>query len=260
MDTTGSFPPPSPIYHFSVDDVFRAFIEVTDRRIPLFSHLFFGFLRELHAEFGVSIGLHLFFEEHIDGKLRNLTEVANLKKDLAESKSWLFFGPHALSNDIPPYTQSPKDQKITFTKIYNEIDRFAGPGRNAKSIRLHHYSESYELASYFHKRGVRTLFSTDRDVVSHRMSDMVKRQIRASSYATHNNQQFVRTHFRVEFLTNDRYDAKKLHAAFKNIHSRYGFLVFYTHEYELERPEVKEMTRKCMEILMSLSVPSIMQP
>jgi hypothetical protein len=260
MKNVSSFPSASPFFHFSIDDVFRCLIKVTDNHIPLFSHPFFRFLKEIHEGFDVNIGLHLFFEEQLEGKIRNLSEVVDLTEQLAQSGSWLFFGPHALSPDISPYMQSPKDQKTTFANIYREIDRFAGPERHAQSIRLHHYSESYELSSFFHKYGVLTLFSTDRDTTSHRMPESVKEKIRSTSYATYRNQQFVRTHFRVEFLTDDGCDTKTLHETFNDILIRYGFLVFYTHEYELERPEVRKMTRMCMETLKNLSIPSIIQP
>jgi hypothetical protein len=260
VKNTSSFPPLAPLYHFSVDDVFQCLIEVSDQHIPIFCHPFFKFLLEIHTEFNVNIGLHLFFQERINGKIRKLSEVADIKQELAAAGPWLFFGPHALSPDISPYMQSQEDQETTFANIYNEIDRFAGPASYAKSIRLHHYSESYELSSFFRKRGVQTLFSTDRDITSHRMPDDIKHQLKKLSYATHKYMQFVRTHFRVEFLTEDRCDAQQLHSIFKEVISRYGFTVFYTHEYELKRPEVRRMTRMCMETLKSLSLPSIIQP
>ena len=113
-------------FHFSVDDVFDALLEVTDSRIPLFDHPFFFFLNAMHREFDAKIGCHLFYQKKLDGKLRTLKEVLSVKDQLAGGNPWLFFAPHALEYETPPYAQSVEDQIQTFDKIYREIERIAG--------------------------------------------------------------------------------------------------------------------------------------
>ena len=88
--------------------------------------------------------------------MRNLKDVKKLNK--REFKNWLYFGPHALNVDTPPYTQSPAEQKKCFNKIIKNIDRFAGKNNYSNYIRLHHYSESFELSDFFKKINLRVYF------------------------------------------------------------------------------------------------------
>jgi len=72
-----------PFYHFSVDDVFNALIEISDRKIDVFEHPFFAFLKELHDEFDTNIDLYVFFQRKINGKLRTLRDVSgSIKQEL----------------------------------------------------------------------------------------------------------------------------------------------------------------------------------
>ena len=134
---------PSPWFHFSIDDVFDSLIEVTDKNIPLFEHPYFSLLKEMHDTYGVIVGLHLFFQKKINGKLRSLCDVRDLKKEIADAGGWIYFGPHALDYENAPYAQSVDEQVAVFSRTYDEIDRFAGKNSYAKWIRLHFYSESY---------------------------------------------------------------------------------------------------------------------
>ena len=157
-----------PYYHFSVDDVFDSLIEITRNEAPLFSHPFFALMKEFHDECGAQVDLELFWEREIDGVLYTLSDVRDLTEEIHASGSWLRFGPHAHSYMLAPFEQTPDEQMAVFDKIYEQISRFAGKELYAQWVRLHYYSESYELADYFSKYGVTALFSTDREVGSHR--------------------------------------------------------------------------------------------
>ena len=134
-------------FHFSVDDVFESLIDISDSKTKLIDHWFFSQLFFLWKKFKIKSAVYLFYEGNILNKKRSLKEVRNLKKEL--KGNWLYFGPHALNHDSPPHKYEPKVQKEHFQKIYSEIIRFAGRKYIAKKIRLHEYSESYELANFF---------------------------------------------------------------------------------------------------------------
>src|SRR3989344_6053267 len=102
-------------YHFSVDDVFDSLIEVSDKKIPLFDQPFFKFLQNIHEEFDANIGLYLFYQKKIKDNHRTLKDVTNLKS-LLKKEDWLFFAPHALEYETPPYAQSIDEQIDTFEK------------------------------------------------------------------------------------------------------------------------------------------------
>ncbi len=247
----------APWYHFSIDDIFECLIEVTDRNIPLFQHPVFSFLKELHTKYGVHIGLHVFLQREIDGKLRSLKEVRDLQDEIKSEGSFLHFGPHALDFPTMPFSQSKEEQIETFDEIYKEIDRIAGKESYSRWVRLHFYSEMYELADYFKEKGVEALFSTDRPVGSHRMPDEIKQQLIQKGSATYEGMNFIRTQFRVEFFTSDRLDISAIENNFKNSIDQYGYVIFYTHEYEIIRSEVRQSLRLSLEALSKLSIKSV---
>ena len=138
----------------------------------------------------------------LDGKLRNLKEIKKLNKN--QFKDWLYFGPHGLNKETPPHLQSPNEQKKCFKKIINEINRFAGSKNYSSFIRLHHYSESFELYNFFKKNNIKALFSTDRNVGSHRMPNKISQELITKGYAEFKKLQFIRTDFRIEWLVDKR--------------------------------------------------------
>ena len=112
-----------------------------------------------------------FYQKSINGRLRTLKEVSGSLKDVFLENPWLHAGPHGLDNSTPPHLQQPDDQIEVFESIYEELQRFAGCNAMSKWIRLHQFSESYELAEYFKSKGVEALLSTDKDAVSYRLPE-----------------------------------------------------------------------------------------
>lgn len=188
-------------YHFSVDDVFASLIEISDKKINVFDHPFFAFLKELHDEFGTNVDLYLFYQSEIDGKLRTLQEVSSGLKKAFEQNPWIRFGPHALDYATRPYNQSSDEQKETFSKIFFEINRFTGKKNRSVWVRLHYFSESFELAKFFKEHGVEVLFTTDKPVASWRIDGLRKSELLETGLTEYKGMKFARTHFRLEYFS-----------------------------------------------------------
>ncbi|MEZ4103683.1 MAG: hypothetical protein R3B60_00125 [Candidatus Paceibacterota bacterium] len=246
-----------PWYHFSVDDVFDSLIDLTIKKTPLFDNPFFALMKEIHDEYGAQIDLELFYEKDIDGVLYTLKDVRDLRGELAKDGNWLRFGPHAKNYMTAPFEQTPEEQELVFDKIYNEIDRFAGREYYAKWIRLHYYSESYELASYFKKKDITALFTTDREIGSHRMCEKTAKFLLELGHASYQDVDFIRTQYRIEVFTNSRYSEEDLRAIFLDSLKKYGYIIVYSHEYEFARSEVRNMLRKTFKILSDVGAVSI---
>jgi len=137
-------------------------------------------------------------------------------------------------------------QVATFDAIYAEIRRFAPEARLSRWLRLHYFSESYELADYFLARGVSGLFTTDREAVSYRLPPAGRAELREWGIAEHEGLKAVRTHARVETLVADGVAPER---AVDTMLDRYGFAVVMTHEYELIRPEVRAMAEALIQVL-----------
>ena len=231
-----------PFFHFSIDDVIDSLIEVSNSSDDFFSNSFFKFLDTMHSKYNVKIDLYCFYQKNIQNKLRNLTEVSDQNKNIFINNPWLRLGPHALDYDSPPYAQSPDQQIDIFDSIYDEIERFTGITSKCELIRLHFFTESYELADYFHTKNVHSLFTTDKPVISHRMNDTVKSELKNLGYASFNGMGFVRSHFRIETLVDQNLSNKEIIDLLEYYISTYGFVTFLTHEYELVRSEVRYTT------------------
>ncbi len=246
-----------PFYHFSVDDVFGSLIEITDKNMQIFEHPFFAFLQELHTAYGVNIDLYLFYESDAGGTKRGLSEVTSrIRSELAHAP-WLRFGPHALNYGTAPYAQTPAEQEQAFDAIYREIDRFASGNARSHWVRLHYFSESYELASYFKTCGVQMLFTTDKPVLSHRMPSGVKEALQKNGMAEYNGMRFMRTHFRAENFANDGITRDGIRNEFSVKLRDYGFITILTHEYEIPRAEVRDSIRGALSLLGELGVHSV---
>jgi len=249
---------PQNSYHFSVDDVFDSLIEVTDRQVGLFEHPFYAFLKKLHNQFGADISLYSFYQKNIDGKIHTLDEVRDLKEELA-LEPWLYFGPHALDYNNPPYSQTPEKQIETFEKIYGQLERFVGREHFSRFVRLQYYSESYELAGYFKSRGVQALFTTDKNAGSYRMPAEVASELLAKGYSSHLGMNFIRTNYRVEFFVDESLSEPEVTERFKSTVEKYGFLVFYTHEIEMYKEQGRNMAELMFKTARALGLKSVVQ-
>ncbi len=230
--------PISRTFHFSVDDVIDSLIEVTDRNMPLFEHPIFRMFKELHGRYGFSVDLYLFHRKEVNGRVRSLTEVRDLRAELEAAGDFIRFGPHALDYGSAPYNQTPGEAQAVMVSTYREIDRFAGNERRSREVRLHFYSEMYELADFFSENGAAVLFSTDRPVGSYRMPQMHANELLEKGTTTYERAKFVRTQFRLEFLAEEDLSESGLKSLYDNMREKYGYVVCYTHECEFARPEI----------------------
>ncbi|PIO08352.1 hypothetical protein COU59_01865 [Candidatus Pacearchaeota archaeon CG10_big_fil_rev_8_21_14_0_10_34_12] len=245
----------NPFYHFSVDDVFDSLIEITDKKMNVFRHPFFSFLKGLHDEFGTNVDLYLFFQKIIDGKLRTLKDVSSSLKSTFEANPWIRFGPHALDYETPPYTQTPDEQIEVFNKTYNEIYRFSGEKNLSKWVRLHYFSESYELADYFHFKGIESLFTTDKDRITTRMPE-INDILMSRGFTDYNGLRFIRSHVRAENLGNEDISTEELKKLIESYIEEHRFISFFTHEYEILREDVRSITKDAISHLHAMKIPS----
>lgn len=249
-----------PFFHFSLDDVFDCLIELRDQNISLLEQPLFKYLNVLHEKYDISIGLHLFYQKRINGKIRSLAEIPDIRSELQNSGAdkWLFFGPHALDYETAPYNQTPSEQESVYKKIIKEIDRFAGKNNFTEYIRLHYYTESFELSDFFHENGINGLFTTDREALSHRMGEKEKKDLIQKGFTSYKNLLFIRTQFRLEFYTQK--NKSEIKKEISDNLKKYNFIVFYTHENEMSNEKIRSSLENFLEILNSKLIPSVKRP
>ena len=86
--------------HFSIDDFFTAFIDLTENRkeySSLFEQPVFSFFKRLHQDYQAVFSCFCFYEEGKDG--RNLAQVTDVfREEFQENSDWLRFGFHGLNS------------------------------------------------------------------------------------------------------------------------------------------------------------------
>lgn len=232
-------------FHFSIDDVFEFLIEISDKKIPIKKHYFFKSLYNLWKKYKIKTGLHIFYEGIINNKLRTLKEVRIIKNEIKEG--WIYFGAHALNVNTPPYSQKPQEQKKFINNTYKEISRFAGKKFLSKRIRLHHYSETYEISKFLRNKKIYGLFSTDRKVGAHRLPKKFSKQLIEKGLLVYNKLQFIKTDYRIEFLINNS-KKKIINKFFKTLKQK-KFIIIYSHEYEFKKKVIINTLNKIMDTL-----------
>lgn len=233
-------PPTS--YHFSVDDALESLLEVSDRRQSLLEHPFFGFLNQLHMRYDAHIDLYLFSQLSPERGCRGLEHISSSLRNCFDNCPWLRLGPHGLDDATPPHTQSISEQLAFFEAAYAEIARFAGHDRLCEWMRLHYFSECYELASYLRSHRVSALLTTDKPAICYRLPSEAREGLQKHGRTDFNGIHFVRSHVRVENLAGRSLSDLQLFDELDRLCANTTCAVVFTHEYELIRPEVREMT------------------
>tara|TARA_B100001173_G_C15870831_1_gene497200 strand:+ start:67 stop:813 length:747 start_codon:yes stop_codon:yes gene_type:complete len=233
-------------FHFSIDDVFESLIEVSDKNIPLKKHWFFKILYNLWKRYKIKTAIYLFYQKKIDGKLRTLKEVKSIKNEI--KGKWIYFNFHGLDKYNPPFSQSIQNQKKIFEKIRKEIIRFAGKKNFSSLVRLHYYSESFELSKYLKNKKVKGLFTTDKKVTAYKLPKKNKKDLFENGFSFFKNLKFIRTDFRVEKLSDSKSFKKIKHLFLKKIKIKNN-IVIYTHEYELKKIKNIKCLNKAMKVL-----------
>lgn len=229
-------------FHFSIDDVFTSLIEATQGYENLFDHPFFKFLNELHRHHGINIDLYLFFEQEKNSIIYNLEDVSDRFKSELQNAKWLKLAPHALNMAIAPYQQSPERQIEVFDKIYAQIHRFAGANKCCSTLRLHYFSESYQLYEYWKTKNVSTLLFTDKPAVSYQLPKPQRIQLAKSGSVSYKNLNIRRSQFRMENLTHLKQTAIKSYITMK--YQAHGYLTLFSHEADLISPQVRDLCHR----------------
>jgi len=243
--------------HFSVDDVIDGLLEVSDAGIPFSEHPLFGFLDGLNKRFGIHVDLYLFYRSASRGKLRLLSDVSSDLRAQFSARPWLRLGPHALDYETPPHAQTEEDCRQTLSTILHEIDRFAGFEQRSQWLRLHYFSEPYEMAEFLIDNGMSTLLLTDKPQGAYRLPENLRCDLIRRGFVSHKGLRLQRSHTRMEFLVNECGSTQALRDRLDHLLLKHGNLVLFTHAVDLANEEVRTTTVKCLEYLHEIGLASI---
>ena len=118
--------------YFYIDDVIWVFRDLTRQRPKsLFDNSFMKMLKDAHERYGVKTQLNVFYQTdfYYGNDEFSLSEMTDAYKEEWEASTpWLKLGFHAKQEfpDYPYINISYQDMKDNFTKVVEEIARFAG--------------------------------------------------------------------------------------------------------------------------------------
>ena len=248
----GGMRPPG--YHFSVDDFFASLVNPPETGSAIADRPIFRFILDLAQSHGTITHLYVLLRDTKgSGSLHDLSDFTC--KQLSEFGE-LRFGPHGQDYVSAPHAQTLIEQEKTFIDLYRAIGRFCQASRFSRWVRLHYFSESYDLAPLFLERRVSALLLTDKPIVTYRLDGLHKEALIEKGWTEKNGLALIRSHLRFERCVAEGLSISEVCAHAANIVDRYGFVVLFTHEVDLANPRVREMVRACIGSLATAGVRS----
>ncbi len=239
-------------YHLSVDDVFESLFRDIGPEIEQPADDLFTFLTFLHASSDCNVELYVFEQGKVEGIQRSLAEVPDhLHKEFL-SRPWLRVGPHAKCYEEPPFEQTLDQQETTLKGVYQQIDRFAGHQSRSRWLRLHYFSECYEMAPFLLSQGVDTLLLTDRESVSYRLGEDARLDLERTGMILRDDLALRRSFCRLEALAAEGWSDARIEVAFRERLMLHGYVALFTHEVDLKREDVRDTLVRCVNTLKQL--------
>ena len=154
-------------YFFFIDDVIWPFRDLSRQKpASAFDHPFLGMLKKLNRQYGMKVQLNIFFatDPSYGGEPFDLTQMPDIYRDeFRQNASWLRFAFHAeRENPGYPYVNVPYDEmKHAYTRLRNEVYRFAGEESFSNRVLIHYNAISRAGCQALKDCGVTLLSSTD---------------------------------------------------------------------------------------------------
>ncbi len=239
-------------YHFSVDDVLPSLLAAPSPEALPHQPLF-AFVARIAEELDTRADLYL-FEQCPEGRLDDLPD--GLLADFV-NRHRVGLGPHARDYGTPPHAQQTAELEQVFARIFTHIRRLAGDDAFSRWLRLHYFSESWEIAPLLHAHGVDTLLLTDKPALAYRLPEARKRDIARHGRCRHAGLDFIRSDLRVEHLAAENLGATALRERLATLLEERGHIVLFSHEIDLMDPAIRELAHECLSILRQLGARSL---
>lgn len=243
-----------PAYHFSVDDVFDSLAGPMDGGQGLPDQPVIRFLLDLAQAYGTETDLYVFLRDPSDKGGRSLWDLPDAACAELDGLDGVRFGPHGLDAEVPPYAQSLEDQERMIGEISSALARFCRPEKLCRWVRLHYFSECYEIAPVLRARGVEALLMTDKPAITYRLGERHKAALADKGWTTENGLYFIRSHMRFESCVAEGLTAAEVCRRVEEIIACFGFVVLFTHEIDLLDPRVRDLAEACIASLTSAGV------
>lgn len=231
---------PGAAVHFSVDDVCLALVQGFDADGQP-RHPCMRFVQTVHDELALPVDLYLFLVHRpVQGQVQALACAP-----MSAWRTWFArrpavrLGPHGLDRLTAPHRQALPEQRQMLSALDDAITELVGhAGQRASWVRLHEFSEAHEQAPWFLEHGVDTLLTTDKAVAAWRLQGPAAQDLRQRGHTRFAGLNWRSSDLRTEDLLGQAEAALRL----QDLAQRARRPIVFTHEYELERAEVRACT------------------
>ncbi len=151
----------SPYLHISVDDSINVFRELSiNNPASIFDNARLAVYKEMHDKYGACFSLFAFYQN--SGNTFNLTQMpATWKAEFIANSHWLKIGFHGVDSTTDYTTISLTDGVEHYTRIINEINRFAGYSTIDNMPRFSQFKGSKALYTELKKYGLVGVVAAD---------------------------------------------------------------------------------------------------
>lgn len=247
----------APAYHFSVDDVFASLFAPAEAKQAVTDQPAIRFLLELTQSYGTQTDLYVFLHDPPEDRTRDLRRVPDFVCAQVSRLEGLRFGPHGRNYISPPHAETLARQEATLRELYAAIARFCDSAKLSRWVRLHYFSECYEMAPVFLEHGAEALLLTDKPAITYRLDESLKAELIEKGWTTKDGLAFIRSHMRFETCVAEGLSIAEVCARAEKIVEETGFVVLFTHEVDLADPRVREMASACLKTLAEAGARSI---
>lgn len=199
----------SKIAHISFDDIYEVLVDITvneNKYESIFDNALLGSLKEMNEKYGAKFTLYIYDtypENNYD--IRDVS--SKYREEFMENSNWLKFGYHTIepTTSFDELTNIDEFDK-SFTRVNDEITRFAGEESIANVLRLNYFRANAEKIDYLSSRGISGLLCADDDRVSYNLSEDQHRELKLDEKISYNGITYYNTDFRFDgkrFITNE---------------------------------------------------------
>lgn len=216
------------IAHISFDDIYEVLIDITENENvyeSIFDNEFLSSLKSMNEHYGAKFTLYVY--DSYPEKGFDIREVpSKYKQEFIQNSDWLKFGFHS----ITPTTSFDDLTSIiefeeSFTRVNNEIKRFAGDESITDVLRLNYFRASSEKVEYLYKQGVSGLLCSDDERISYDLSEAQYKKLKQEERISYNGITY--------FNTDCRFDGKRF-ITYEMLKLRDNeILVLFAHEWAL---------------------------
>lgn len=229
--------------HFSVDDTIWLFNDLNSNGYEsVFEQPVLKFFQGLHQRYGLTVSFYCFMRQDWF-ELSNVTDA--YRQEFSDNDSWCKFGFHAYDEQRRYAETECNLAADDYAAVMEQLNRIVGGGLDSWP-RIHCYSANIEALSAWQKQGLRGVLCSERsDLDAYGLDCKHRRQVNTKGV-------YFDRSMGLDFLATDmRIEETNCMVELLLAKQDQPHLEIFTHEWALDRDNIKEKIEICCSMLES---------